>query len=931
MPAADRPQPVQDSYQYPSAAGVNLPTAETAAYYAVAPALAEQPLTREPESAAKRFPTLNWKRSTLVARVSQAGPLYIHDKIYPEEFVKTFLKAPQSRQGALGFAAVNGFTEADGQPAANVELHPYRYQNGHWSNRLIRATAQRAMASLLEKEELRGKVNLVYLDPPYNISFRSNFQTAIDLPETAENLSGIPQDALSIKAFRDTYRDGIHSYLDGLHEQLTLARELLAADGSIILQIGPDNVHQVAMLLGEVFGPENHVATIPYRTTRMAAKRIQEVGNWLVWFAKELDSCKYRQLYLPRDTAAVIADRGGRVRYQNKDGSIRDLTNQELLNPRKIAKEMRSLFTTRALDSAHSSATGRSDTFYLHPDGIPCPEHPSAWDNHVCNSGCNQGDSQSECPFGRSCDGKPDNETTCHSNAYPCPTGRHWSVSLKGLHSIAQQGRMLIVDSTPNFKVYESEQAGNPLTAIWDDAGSVRDKQYIVETPAKVLERCLLMTTDPGDLVLDLTCGSGAMPVQCETWGRRWLAVDVSAISLAIARERIATTLYPCHILADSPEGHKLDHELEQDLYPPEQRIPFAAVQKPATAYRHDPAAGFVNERQLRVSAAVLAFGPDLNRDIIRHPDRTRKDPRRKRTATPFIVASDSPHRAITPEQAREDAPESLINPAELIQENGFAVHLKESLELAGIKQFHGVDGVARFRVENLQPAPHRALTHTGELIAPDQSRHKACFYIGQESDAIYARTTHAALRAARLEPDIEYLVMVGFEIHGDAHAAAAAYTHPIVLPVQANRDLQIPHLKNRSTDDAFTIISEPEVVAHQEPDGQISLEVTGLNAFNPTTGRAEYSQSNAIVGLMVDTEYDGQSFRARLINVKESRRNQRTLRLLKAAFQPHLDADKWQRMTSHRTLPFTPSPEFPIAVKVIDRAGLEHMTVLEP
>ena len=407
--------------------------------------------------------------------------------------------------------------------------------------------------------------------------------------------------------------------------------------------------------------------------------------------------------------------------------------------------------------------------------------------------------------------------------------------------------------------------------------------------------------------------------------------MDVSAISLAIARERIATTLYPCHILADSPEGHKLDHELEQDLYPPEQRIPFAAVQKPAGAYRYDPAAGFVNERQLRVSAAVLAYGPDLNRDIIRHPDRTRKDPRRKRTATPFLVTSDSPHRAITPEQAREDSPESLINPAELIQENGFTLHLKESLELAGIKQFHGADGTARFRVENLQPAQHRAITHTGELIAPDQTRHKACFYIGPESAAIYARTTHAAIRAARLEPDIEYLVMVGFEIHGDAHAAAAEYTRPIVLQVQANRDLQIPHLKNRSTDDAFTIISEPEVVAHQEPAGQISLEVTGLNAFNPTTGRVQYDQSNAIVGLMVDTEYDGQSFRARLINVKESRRNQRTLRLLKAAFQPHLDADKWQRMTSHRTLPFTPSPEFPIAVKVIDRAGLEHMTVLEP
>lgn len=898
MPAADRPQPVQDSYQYPSAAGVNLPTAETAAYYAAAPALAEQPLTLEPESAAKRFPTLHWKRSTLVERVSQSGPLYIHDKIYPEEFVKTFLKAPQSRQGALGFAAVNGFTEADGRPAANVELHPYRYQNGHWSNRLIRATAQRAMASLLEKEELRGKVNLVYLDPPYNISFRSNFQTAIDLPETAENLNGIPQDALSIQAFRDTYRDGIHSYLDGLHEQLTLARELLAADGSIILQIGPDNVHQVAMLMGEVFGPENHVATIPYVTsTNQSTRMLPEIGNWLVWFAKDKAQAKYHQLHQELTLREKIVLMSSYAMIELPDGTVKRPSQGDKDSPANLPAGSRWYMTT-GLTASHTSQTDRSNTWLYNPDDYPDrPAHyPAA------------------------------------ANAYPCPTGRHWLVSPQGLQAIAAQGRMHFSNNnTIRFKTYADEIPGRTVSAVWTNIGSPQNKQYIVETPPKVLERCLLMTTDPGDLVLDLTCGSGAMPVQCETWGRRWLAVDVSAISLAIARERIATTLYPCHILADSPEGHKLDHELEQDLYPPEQRIPFAAVQKPAGAYRYDPAAGFVNERQLRVSAAVLAYGPDLNRDIIRHPDRTRKDNRRKRTATPFLVTSDSPHRAITPEQAREDSPESLINPAELIQENGFTIHLKESLELAGIKQFHGADGVARFRVENLQPAQHRAITHTGELIAPDQSRHKACFYIGPESAAIYARTTHAAIRAARLEPDIEYLVMVGFEIHGDAHAAAAEYTRPIVLQVQANRDLQIPHLKNRRDDDAFTIISEPEVIAHQEPDGQISLEVTGLNAFNPTTGRVEYRRNDAIVGLMVDTEYDGQSFRARLINVKESRRNQRTLRLLKAAFQPHLDADKWQRMTSHRTLPFTPSPEFPIAVKVIDRAGLEHMTVLEP
>ena len=903
MPAANRPQPIQDSYQYPSAAGVNLPTAETAAYPAVQDALEEEPLNLGQEAEVKRYPILNWKRSNLVDRVSQAGPLYVHDKIYPEEFVKALLKEPRSQQGELGFAALNGFTNEDGSPAVNVELHPYRYQNGHWSNRLIRATAQRAMASLLEKEDRRGQVNLVYLDPPYNISFRSNFQTAIDSLETAENLNGIPQDALSIKAFRDTYRDGIHSYLDGLHEQLTLARELLAEDGSMIMQIGPDNLHQVAMLMGEVFGPENHVATIPYRTGNTQGKYLGQVSNWLVWYAKDITQTKYRQMYSKIDSISeAVRIMGSAAQYESPDGSNRGLTKGERDNPALLPKDGR-LFRTYPLVSAGYSET-RSRTFYLHEDGKPCKAHQDAWRDHNCVPGCDEGNSQLDCPIGTKCG------SNCQSNA-----------NQKRLH-----GKEYLT-----WIRYADELAGRPLDAFWQDGGIVINPHYIVETPPRVMQRCLLMTTDPGDLVLDLSCGSGAMPVQCETWGRRWLAVDVSAISIAIARERIATTLYPYHILVDSPEGHRLDHKLEQALYPPEQQTDFSTVKKPDEAYRHDPAAGFVNERKQKVSAAILAFGPDLNRDIIRHPDRTRKDNRRKRTAAPFLVASDSPNRAITPEEAQDDNQEPIINPAEMIQDSGFAVHLKESLEQAGIKQFNGANGVVRFQVENLLPSRHRALTHTGELIAPDQTRHKACFYIGQESEAIYARTTHAAIRACHLETDAKYLVMVGFEIHGDAHAAAAEYTEPVVLQVQANRDLQIPHLKNRSTDDAFTIISEPEVKIHPEPDGQISLEVTGLNAFNPATGRTEYSQANAIVGLMVDTAYDGQSFRARLINVKENSRNQRTLRLLKTAFQQNLDAEKWQRMTSHRTLPFTPSAEFGIAVKVIDRAGMEHMTVLEP
>lgn len=931
-PAAAAP-PEHTAYNYASARSVNLPPAETAAAADAASLLAESPIPIAGGADDRtRFPQLRWNRSALADHARTYGPLYIHDKIYPEEFVKTLLQTPAQRQGELGFAAINGYTEADGSPAVNANLRPYQYQNGHWSNRLIRATGQRAMASLLHKEGMAGQVNLVYLDPPYNISFRSNFQIAVDSPETAENLNGVPQNPTAIKAFRDTYRNGVHSYLDGLYEQLYLAKELLADDGSVIVQIGPDNVHQVAMLMGEVFGTDNHVATITYVTRfNTSTVMLPEAGNWLVWFAKSKSQAKYRQIFEPRDTAAVINERGGRFRYESPDGTTRLLTEQELIDPREIAKQRERLFTTRGVHSAHHAPSGRSDTFYLHPDGELCPQHSDKWSNHACSQQCHEGESQRECPYGRACDGKPDNTTECAANAYPCPTGKHWSVSLSGLHSIAMQGRMVVIETTPAFKVYETEQTGSPITAIWEHAGSVRDKQYIVETPAKVLERCILMTTDPGDLVLDLTCGSGAMAVMAETWGRRWIAVDVSAVSIAIARERIATGIYPYHHLVDSPAGAELEWQLAQELLPPEQRADFVGRE----SYGYDPAQGFVNERQLRVSAATLAYGPDLARDVIRHPDRTRRDRQRKRVATPFTVVSDSPH-SLSPEQAAAGGQPG--DTAGFLQSHGFVLpeanpvvkRMIASLEKAGIKQYAGGGGIVRFRVENLQPAELRAVTHTGELVGPGRRRDKAYFYIGAEDEVISAAKTHWAVQAAQRVADIAYVVMIGFGMEGDTLSVGAEYTRPQVLQVAANRDLQLAHLKADASDDSFTVIAEPEVAIHYQEDGQICLEVTGLNAFNPTKGIVEPPDTRQVVGIMTDTDYDGASFRARLMNVRATQRNQRTLKLLRAAFGRNMDPERWERMQSCTTLPFRPpGPGGRVAVKVIDQTGMEHMKTL--
>ena len=875
--AAQTPATAAD-YKFPEAERLNNPTAE-AALLMGPDALADQPIPDDAQDIERvRHPRLQWNRAPQTDYSKTYGPLYIHDKVSPAEFMNSLLR--HQGQGDM-FATFNGLPD-------DANYKPYEY-SGHWTNRLIRATAQRAMASLLYKDAMRGKVNLIYMDPPYNISFRSNFQANAQTPESAEDWDSLPDDPMAIKAFRDTYRDGVHSYLDGLHEQFALGRELLAEDGSFILQVGPDNVHEAVLLMSDVFGRENHVATIPYQTsTNPSTSMIPEIGNWLVWFtkAKTAARSKYRQMYLHLTRKETITHMNRDAMCEMQDGTTRNLTNAERDNPDTLPEGSR-IFQRMPLQSAHTSTTGRSEPF--------------EW----------------------------------QGNTYPCPVGQQWRVSHEGLYNIAEMDRMVITPTrTLRWKQYEHEIPGRHINAIWTDIAAEQNKQYVVETPSKVLERCLLMTTDPGDLVLDLTCGSGAMPFQAEKWGRRWIAVDVAQVSIAITRERLITNTYPYHILKDSPEGAKLNHELEQELLPPDQREPFV----PPPAYVYDPAKGFVTERQLRVSAGTLAYGHS-DEEPIRHPDRTKTDRNHIRVASGFTVESDSPYRSIRPgeengHRAGEDVATTLqttgftLNGDNSPEQDSVTQRIISSLETSGINQ----PGAGRYKVENLVTSDVRDVTHTGILIAPDGGRHNAFFYIGREDEVISnVQTRNAATAIRAVEPDCNHLIMVGFGRDGDAQTVARYLGSLTVLQVAANKDLQLPWLKEDASDNAFIIVSEPEVKLHRQDNGQVCLEVVGINAFNPARGIVEARSARTIMGIMVDTWYDTESFRARLINVKEVNRNQRTLRNLLAAFSRDIDHEKWDQMLTNTTIPFDlPEEGVKIAVKVIDQYGMEHMTVID-
>ena len=860
-------------YAYGSASRVGIATAESA--LGISDPMAEY--QSEPQPYAEAYPRLQWQRGPDSETV-RYGKLFIHDKLSPAEFVSSLLKDPE-QQG-------NWFHDFNNLPP-NAHFEPYEHRDGNWNNRLIKSSGQRAMASLLEHEGMSGQVDLIYMDPPYNINFRSNFQGFVNDTNSGDNWRDIPLDVRQTKAFRDSYQRGVHSYLDQLRAQLLHGRELLKESGSFVMQIGPDNLHYVAVLMSEVFGHENHVATIPYTTaTNSSTRMLPQIGNWLIWFAKNKEQSKYRQIYENMNEREKIALMNTRASVSLPDGTMRRATTQEKNNP-EILPNGTKWFQTTTLASSHESTTDRSDDWHYDPKKYP--NRPAHYPEHA--------------------------------NAYPCPTGRHWRVSPQGLHSIASRGRMFFQDNgNIEFIRYAEEMPGRNITSVWTNIGAPMDKPYIVETPPEVLRRVLLMTTDPGDLVLDPTCGSGAMPLTAERWGRRWIAIDTSAVSIAVARQRIATAIHPYYLLQDSPEGHRKDHELEMALLPPDRHTTF----EPEANYRNDPARGFVLARQQRVSAATLAYGAGPG-DIIRHPDRPEVDGSRQRVSSAFTVESDLPFTAVGPDVPDRADGASAVSGAETRRS------IERSLETAGIRMPASAGQPPHtYKVSNLEATAEIAgVTHTGLVIDSSGQERTALFYICQDDEVASPFQIRRLARAARNRGD-DYAVIISFGQEGDTASVQEAQGNLVILSVIANRDHIIPGLTAKADDNALVVISEPDLTIIPETDGKISVRVEALTVYNPATGQVETQDSRNIVAIMTDTDYDTESFRARLWNLpQQGTVSERRLRQIRDAFRREIDEDKWQRMRSNRTLPFPPPEGRTIAVKVVDHTGMEHMKVL--
>ena len=830
------------SYRHPKATRKNLPTDQTERFMEPED-YEEQSLTPD-RMDNTNHPVLQWNRTE--REEFEHGPLYTHEKILPAMLIQSAMKDDDQLKMDL-FSQFNGLPE-------NADYEWYEHE-GYWQNQLIHGDGKRVMASLAEREGLAGKVQMIYMDPPYNIKFNANFQLKTDEIEVGENGDELPHDPIAVKAFRDAYAGNIHTFLDNLREQLTLARELLTESGSCFVQIGHENVHEVACLMNEAFGKENHVATIPYVTrTNNSTKMIPEIGNWILWFAKDKTQAKYEQLYEPLSRKEKLEYMASYALCEIPDGKCRNLTREER-EKLELLPQGSKLFSSMPASSANTAKGERSEPFN--------------WEGKL----------------------------------FTCPTGRHWTVGLDGLKKLADMNRLIETGKgSLRWKLYEDEIPGKYINAVWTGMAAPQDKRYIVQSPVTTIERCILMTTDPGDLVLDPTCGSGTTAYIAEKWGRRWITIDTSRVAIAVARQRLATSKFDYFLLQDSEDGAKREAEL-----------PGARPTTPSGI--KDVQKGFVYPRIPRVSAATLAYGIEEYIFLVDQPER---NPRKTRVCSAFTVESDSRAAALRTDQEEEST----------LRESPTRDQILEALPIAGVR--YGND---HWQVMELEPHPHTYIvTHTATLTEKKSGKKlRAGVYIAPEDATTSPQHIRQAVREVpNMVPERDTLLVISFAYEAPATAGEYQNMGSVqVIRAEANKDLTIPGLKNSPGDNSFVVVGEPDAEIRKAPNGQLELEVHGVDTYDPKINTVRAGEVRDIHCIMTDTDFDGLSFRVRRINFPNQTKDKQ-LERMKRDLRRHIDDEKWDRLMTAVTIPFDPPESGKVAVKVIDKAGMETMRVLD-
>jgi adenine-specific DNA-methyltransferase len=855
-------------------------------------------------------------------------PLYIQEKVHPKALIDDLLRRSKERQAEADGLFGDLFQDFDGLPKDADKTEFYQH-DANWANRMILGDSLQVMASLAEREGLRGKVQCIYFDPPYGIKFNSNFQWSTTSSKVTDGKADhITREPEQVKAFRDTWRDGIHSYMTYLRDRLTVARDLLTESGSIFVQIGDENVHRVKALMDEVFGDSNSVALIAFKKTSGAGSIsggtdvIPQIFDYVIWYSKSQISVKYRQLYRQK-----VFGEAGASQYQWIEKATfvrRRMTAEE--------KERELLAGERIFGSDNlTSASGVDKTRYpITFEGKTHTPHPAVW-----------------------------------------------KTSEEGMQRLLKSRRIIRPAANLSYVRYIDDFPAIPLANFWDDTASsfMADKVYVVQTNTKIVERCILMASDVGDLVLDPTCGSGTTATVAEQWGRRWITIDTSRVALALARSRIMGAKYPFYLLADSPEGQLKEAEITRSIPSTQathynlrhgfvcERVPHITLKSIANNTEIDviwdnwqkvlePLREGLNQslrkawqeweipreaeaswsaeakklhtdwwksrlgRQQEIDASIAAKA-----EFEYLYDKPYEDKKKVRVAGPFTVESLTPHRTLTVNE-EGDAVDLTEKRLGYTAKKNFAELILENLRTAGVQQAHKED---KINFTSLVPWAGTYVCAEGYYQEGDKAKRVAIF-IGPEFGTVQRADLVAAAKEAA---DAKFDALIACAFSFDAHTTDLTKIGSLqVLKARMNADLHMAaDLKSTGKGNLFVIFGEPDIDLLTEADGQIRVKIKGVDVFKPQSGKVESSNTDEIACWFIDTDYNEESFFVRhayFLGANDPYDS------LKKTLKAEIDQAAWETLHSDTSRPFPKPKSQRIAVKVINHLGDEVMRIFK-
>jgi adenine-specific DNA-methyltransferase len=780
--------------------------------------------------------------------------LYRHEHLAPETLIKGLYRLvveKAANQDEL-FAANELFGNAIGHEELDKVTDYYKWTDG-WTNRLIQGDSLLVMTSLLEREGMAGQVQCIYFDPPYGIKYGSNWQIRIS-GKGARNVKEGDDDSLTgepeqVKAFRDTWVLGIHSYLSYLRERLLIARELLHESGSCFIQISDENVHLVRNLLDEVFGSANFVSIIPFRkkTMPLGAKHLESTCDYLLWYGRDIERLKFRNLYAPM---AVEGDTHWNY-VELADGTRRKMTKEEVNNHKLLEPGS----TPYQLVSLYPAGLNQTGLFTF----------------------------------------------TFRGKDYRPPEGNSWFTHEDGMKRLADANRIepYADGETLRYVLKLSDSPITTLTNLWSDTSAPSDKVYAVQTNTKVLQRCILMTTDPGDLVLDPTCGSGTTAYVAEQWGRRWITTDTSRIAVNVAKTRLMTATFPYYQLYDQQNC-----DLRQ---------------------------GFIYKKVPYISKGSVANNePPIEETLY---DQPLEDKKRLRVAGPFTVETLQSYEPISPEELARQRTEDkeLGNFEDLI----FA-HLKSAGVKTGVKEENAVF----VRIDRLA----NSALHAEGWYPTAAGEKKAYLHIGPKFGTVSKQAVTEAIKACRDKRDGDWLLILGFAFESGITELSRSFGNFQVSIVRMHDDLlQQGLLKKDKKAASFVTIGEPDIRLHKDGDNAM-VEIAGLDIYDPIKDEVKSRDVHDIAYWMVDDDYDGSNFVARqvffcggdkdefdewkkglsdLAKAAAKKKAEQTLKI-------EIDDEAFSRVYGHMSRPFPVKKGQKIAVRVISQFGEETTKVLE-